>query len=234
MKLTRKKSDTKKVKAVKPKKSFNYAEFKRSVETLDTQNYGSWPVAIKVICLAVMIAVMSALAWAFLISNKIDEIKAAESEQETLLQTYKEKESKARHLEEYKAQVAQMEVEFTELLNQLPKDTRVSDLVDGINAIGKGSNIRFKDISVEPEVTQEFFIEQPIRIEALGDYNEFGSFISGLASLPRIITMHDFDVSNSKPSLDSMPDLNLVLHTKTYRSKDVTSDDQAQTTEGGN
>ena len=114
-----------------------------------------------------------------------------------------------------------MEAEFNTLLDQLPKDTRVSELVEGINMTGVGSNIRFQDISVEPEIENEFFIEQPIRIAALGEYHQFGSFISGLAALPRIITMHDFEVSNPQPTLDVLPELNLVLQTKTYRSKEA-------------
>ena len=109
---------------------------------------------------------IAALAYAYL-SVKIDEIQAAEAEEQTLLDTYREKESKARHLEEYRRQVAQMEVEFNALLDQLPKDTRVSELVEGINMTGVGSGIRFQDISIEPEVEQELFIEQPIRIAAL-------------------------------------------------------------------
>lgn len=117
-----------------------------------------------------------------------------------------------------------METEFNTLLDQLPKDTRVSELVEGINMTGVGSNIRFQDISVEAEIENEFFIEQPIRIAALGEYHQFGSFISGLAALPRIITMHDFEVSNPQPSLDVLPELNLVLQTKTYRSKEAATE----------
>lgn len=118
-----------------------------------------------------------------------------------------------------------MQSDFKELLNQLPKDTRISDLVDGINMVGVGSNIKFQDIKVEPEVSQEFFIEQPIRIAALGDYHQFGSFISGLAKLPRIITLHDFEVANLSPSLDKLPETNLVLNVKTYRSKELTEEE---------
>ena len=79
----------------------------------------------------------------------------------------------------------------------------------------------------------EFFIEQPIRIAALGEYHQFGNFISGLAALPRIITMHNFEVSNPQPSLDVLPELNLVLQTKTYRSKEATSDDTENDTDVG-
>ena len=222
MKMTRKKILLKKKKtADRDKKPFDLNEFRRSFESLDTENYGSWPTPVKITVLGFIVAFIAAISWALPISSKIDAITAAESEQATLLTSYREKESRARHLEAYKAQVTQMETEFNTLLDQLPKETRVSELVEGINMTGVGSNIRFQDISVEPEVENEFFIEQPIRIAALGEYHQFGSFISGLAALPRIITMHDFEVSNPQPTLDTLPELNLVLNTKTYRSKEV-------------
>lgn len=222
MKLSRKKSliKTKKT-AVSTKKPFDLNEFRRSFESLDAENYGSWPLPVKVTVIGFIIALIAALSWVLPISSKIDEITAAESQQQTLLDSYREKESRARHLKAYQAQVIQMEAEFNTLLDQLPKDTRVSELVEGINMTGVGSNIRFQDISVEPEIENEFFIEQPIRIAALGEYHQFGSFISGLAALPRIITMHDFEVSNPQPTLDVLPELNLVLQTKTYRSKEA-------------
>ncbi len=225
MKLVRKKILLKKKKVATDKKPFDFNEFRRSFESLDPENYGSWPLPVKITVLCFIVGFIAALAWALPISSKIDEISAAESEQQTLLDSYRQKESKARHLQAYKSQVAQMETEFNALLDQLPKDTRVSELVEGINMTGVGSNIRFQDISVEPEVENEFFIEQPIRIAALGDYHQFGSFISGLAALPRIITMHDFEVSNPQPTLDTLPELTLVLQTKTYRSKEIKEDE---------
>lgn len=239
MKLTKNKGriETRKTPKV-ANKSFDINEFRRSFESLDSQNYGSWPIAVKITVLLLIAGFIAALAWALPISSKIDAIHAAEAQEKTLLATYREKESKARHLAAYKAQVTQMELEFNELLDQLPKETRVSELVEGINMTGVGSNIRFQDISVEPEIEKELFIEQPIRIAALGEYHQFGAFISGLAALPRIITLHDFEVSNPQPSLDTLPELNLVLNTKTYRSKEAKPDDAvAKTeaeTEGGN
>ena len=239
MKLSRKKSLIKtKKSAVKPKKQFDLQEFRRSFESLDSENYGNWPLPVKITVIGLIITLIAALAWALPISSKIDEITAEEGQQQTLLDSYREKQSRARHLNAYKAQVIQMETEFNTLLDQLPKETRVSELVEGINMTGVGSNIRFQDISVEPEIEQEFFIEQPIRIAALGEYHQFGSFISGLAALPRIITLHDFEVSNPQPTLDTLPELTLVLNTKTYRSKEVdTEADEAEATTdtaGGN
>lgn len=229
MKFARKKILLKKKKtANRAKEPFDFDKFRGSFQSLDSENYGSWPLAVKITVLVFMIAFIAALSWAFPISSKIDAIKAAESEEQTLLDIYREKESRARHLTAYKAQVTQMEIEFNTLLEQLPKDTRVSEVLEGINMTGVGSNIRFQDISVEPEIENEFFIEQPIRIAALGEYHQFGSFISGLAALPRIITIHDFEVSNPQPTLDALPELNLILQTKTYRSKEITDNDPAE------
>lgn len=213
-------------KKAKPvKKSFDFKEFADSFKSLDQNNYGTWPVPVKITVLLFVVALVAALTWFIPISNKRAEIATAEAEEQTLLEQYKTKESKARHLKEYQAQVLKMQSDFKELLNQLPKETRISDLVDGINMVGVSSNVKFQDIKVEPEVSQEFFIEQPIRIAALGDYHEFGSFLSGLAKLPRIITLHDFEVNNSKPSLDTLPETNLVLNVKTYRSKELNEED---------
>jgi|GEM_PF-37110 probable type IV pilus biogenesis len=215
------KAKSKKNLSAKKKEAFNFKKFMAEVNSLNAQNYGSAPIAVKVFVLTMLFMLILVLAWFLLISKKLDEIKAAESQQTALLEQYKQQESKARHLEAYEQQVAQMRTDFTELLNQLPKDTRVPELVDGINMVGSGSGVKFQDISVEPEVEQEFFIEQPIQIIALGNYHQFGSFVSGIAALPRIITMHDFEVKNPQPSLDRMPELQLVLQTKTYRAKQV-------------
>lgn len=230
VKLTFKKKPTSGNAKQGKRQSMDLKTFWRSLQNLDMQNYGSWPLAVKAFVVLLILLFVAALAYALPISKKLDEIKAAEVEQQVLLDAYRVKESKARHLESYIAQVAQMEVEFNQLLDQLPKDTRVSELVEGINMTGIGSGIRFQDISIESEVEQELFIEQPIRIAAVGDYHQFGSFISGLAALPRIITLHDFEATNSKPSLETLPELTLVLNTKTYRSKDVT-DQSTQTSD---
>lgn len=240
MKAIRKKSATKsKAVVAKKKQSFDFKAFSNSLNSLNKDNYGSAPAPVKAFIIAMMVLAILALAWFLLAKPKLEEIKAAEAQQESLLEQYKEKEAKARHLQEYKDQVEQMRLDFSELLNQLPKDTRVSELIEGINMIGSGSGIRFKDISVTEEVEQEFFIEQPINIKAVGEYHQFGNFVTGIAALPRIITMHNFEVKNTQPSLDKMPELELVLSTKTYRSKEVAEETTeastpAPATEGGN
>ncbi len=210
----------------KKKQSMSFAEFKQSFSSLDSNNYGSWPWVVKATLILAMLFVIALLTYFIPVKKKMSQIEAAEREEESLLKTYREKESKARHLDEYKNQIAQMEVEFNSLLEQLPKETRVSELVKGINMTGVGSGIRFQKITVKPELQQEYFIEQPIEIEANGGYHQFGEFISGLASLSRIISVHDFTVTSAikeKVTEENIEkaegDLDLVLQAKTYRSK---------------
>ncbi|MDO5651653.1 MAG: type 4a pilus biogenesis protein PilO [Moraxella sp.] len=188
---------------------------------MNAQNYGSAPVAVKIFLIIMLIVAILAAAWFALINGKRDEIAQAEAQQKVLLEEYREKEAKARYLDEYKAQVAQMEVDFAELLGQLPKGKEIAELNESIAMIGSGSGIRFQEIVADPEVEREFFVEQPIRITALGEYHRFGDFMSGIATLPRIITMHNFEVKNQQPSLDVMPQVQMVLETKTYRSKEA-------------
>lgn len=230
LQLKKKAPKAKKDSVVKKKKkqSFDFKAFQNSLNSLNKDNYGSAPLPVRIFLIIAIMAFILAMSWFLLISKKLDEIKSAEAQQVTLLEQFKERESKARHLDAYKAQVEQMEVEFVELLNQLPKDTRVSELIRGINMVGSGSSIRFQDISVEAEVEQEFFIEQPIKITAVGEYHQFGDFITGISTLPRIITMHNFELRNQKPSLDVMPELQLVLNTKTYRSKELKEEEAAK------
>ena len=233
MKLTaRKPSASAKRKGAKAKsaarrQSFDFKSFWNSVNSLNAQNYGLAPMPVKIFLMAMLVVALSAIAWLALLKPKLNYIEQAEGQQKVLLDQYREKESKARFLDEYKAQVEQMQVDFSELLSQLPKGKMTADLIEGITVMGSGSGIRFQEIVADPEVEQEFFIEQPIRITAIGDYHQIGNFMTGIASLPRIITMHNFDMKNEDPSLDVMPETKIVLETKTYRSKEIVEEDAA-------
>lgn len=238
MKLARNNKNIRNKKSLKKasiaKKSFDFKSFWANVNSLNKDNYGSAPLLVRLFVIALVLLFVIALAWVLLIGPKLSDIKSAEANQEALLSTYEEKESKARYLDEYKAQVNQMEAEFSKLLNQLPKDTRISELIGSINFVANGSGINFKDISVNSEVEQEFFVEQPIAIAALGEYHRFGDFMSGIAKLPRIITLHDFEVINTQSDSSVMPQLQLTLHTKTYRSKEVDASTAGSESEGDN
>jgi type IV pilus assembly protein PilO len=131
-----------------------------------------------------------------------------------LLQQYQSKAFLAANLEAYRLQMIELDETFGALLEQLPKDTEVPGLLEDITEVAYGSGLSMKSISLEPEKVSEFYVELPIRIDVTGDYHDFGSFVSGVASLPRIVTLHDYSIKESDGSL-----LNMVIEAKTYRYK---------------
>ena len=107
-----------------------------------------------------------------------------------------------------------MEASFAELLRQLPSETEVPGLVDDITDTGLGSGLEFSNIALSEEVTQEIYIELPINIDVEGSYHDFGTFVSGVASLGRIVTLHDFSIVREEGAL-----LSMRIMAKTYRYK---------------
>ncbi len=110
--------------------------------------------------------------------------------------------------------MVELDETFGALLQQLPKDTEVPGLLEDITEVAYGSGLSMKSISLQPEKTTEYYVELPIRIDVIGDYHDFGSFVSGVASLPRIVTLHDYTIKETEGAL-----LNMVIEAKTYRYK---------------
>ncbi|NWK72799.1 type 4a pilus biogenesis protein PilO [Acinetobacter sp. SwsAc6] len=201
------------------KKKMTLDKFLQQFNTLDPNNYGSWPLSVKITCWIFIVLLVLALAYFVMIKGKIESIANANAQEQNLLNEFREKESKLRNLQQYQTQLQDMEARFNQQLDQLPKETEIPGLVEDINVTGVNSGLKFKNIRLEPEVKQEFFIEQPISMEATGDYHAFGSFVSGIAGLSRIVTLHDFTISSSEnPQKKSeIPSINYTLQAKTYR-----------------
>ena len=184
------------------------------LQDLDTM--GVWPAPVKVVIVTVLISSCLTAGYFLHIQNLQSELAAAAAEEITISAEFEEKAILASNLEEYRAQTFEMEESFTELLQQLPSATEVPGLVDDVTDTGKGSGLEILNIVLEPEVFQEFYIELPIDIDVIGDYHDFGTFVSGLASLDRIVTLHDFTI---KARTDSYLDMSIVA--KTYRYRDL-------------
>ena len=122
-------------------------------------------------------------------------------------------------LEAYKVQMAEMEESFGALLRQLPSDTEVPGLLEDITRTGLGSGLEFSEIKLQPEVVQQFYIELPIKISVVGSYHDLATFVSGVASLPRIVTLHDFEVAPVAAEAGSSR-LAMSILAKTYRYND--------------
>jgi len=214
--------------AVAPKKKpYTFQDFVNSFNSLDPQNMGNWPIPVKFTILVFVLVFTLFVAYFLLIRPVMDEINGARAQEETLLTEFKEKDSKLRNLELYKKQIEQMEDTFGQLLRQLPKEHEIPSLIEDINYTGVSSGVEFQDIKVEKEVSQEFFIELPITIIGKGDYHAFGAFVSGLAALPRIVTVHDFEIKpvDSKDNKSEIPVLTLELQARTYRYANQAEED---------
>lgn len=196
------------------KLNLNLSEIDVNELTLD--NMGSWPQAVKLI-FAVMVAIaVAALSYYMLVSNKIDALNAAQREEVQLKQSYRTKSASAANLEPYKQQMAEMEQTFADLLKQLPATHETPGLLDDITYVGTTSGLNFVRIHWMPEIEKEFYTELPIGIHVIGDYHQFGNFVSEVAKLPRIVSLHDFTVQ-----AEDNGRLRFNVVAKTYRYKEA-------------
>jgi len=185
---------------------------------LDLNNLGSWPAAIKVIACFLLLIVVLALGYNFHLKDLETDLDQRHAEEETLKQQFATKAFQAANLEAYKDQMKEMEESFGALLRQLPSDTEVPGLLEDITRTGLGSGLEFEQIKLLPEVTQQFYIELPIQISVLGRYEDLATFASGVASLPRIVTLHDFEIKSAATDESSI--LRMSVLAKTYRYND--------------
>ena len=209
------------------KKKMTVEQFFQQFNTLDMNNYGSWPLSVKITCWIFIFLAVLALGYFVVIKSQLEAIANAQAKEQSLLNEFKEKDSKLRNLQQYQTQLQEMEANFNQQLEQLPKETEIPSLVEDINLTGVNSGLKFKNIRLENEVKQEFFIEQPISIEATGDYHAFGAFTTGIAALPRIVTLHDFtfEAKQDTEKKSDIPVIHYTVKAKTYRY--VGADEQA-------
>ncbi|KAB0483495.1 type IV pilus assembly protein PilO [Pseudomonas reinekei] len=191
---------------------------KIDINELDTNNIGSWPPAIKVLVAVLLMVLVLSLGYSFSTSELQTQLDLKREEESTLKEQFATKAHMAANLELYTQQMKEMENSFGVLLRQLPSDTEVPGLLEDITRTGLGSGLEFEEIKLLPEVTQPFYIELPIQITVTGAYHDLATFVSGVAGLPRIVTLHDFDLSPVNP--DGGPKLRMSILAKTYRYND--------------
>ena len=190
-----------------------------AINDLDFNNSGNWPLLVKVFVWVLVLAVVIFLGYYLRLNDMNSTLDQAKAKQETLKQDYERKAFKAANLETYRQQMADMDKSFGALVKQLPKDTEVPGLLEDITHTGLGSGLEITSIKLQPERMAEFYVELPIEIEVKGGFHDFGSFVSGVASLPRIVTLHDFAIAPGDSGL-----LNMTITAKTYRYNDKESE----------
>jgi len=186
---------------------------------LDLENIGNWPAALKVIVLALLFGLLLVAGFYLHIEDLNKRLLGVEREEQTLRQDFEKKAFEAANLEAYKAQLVEMEERFGALVAQLPSENEVPGLLEDITDKGELNGLSIQRIDLLDEQAQTFYIELPIAIEAVGSYHDLGAFISGMAGLPRIVTLHDFEIvidSNAAPMLE----MSILAKTYRYREDD--------------
>lgn len=185
------------------------------ISEVDIQRIGVWPLPARIlVCVAAAILIIVG-AYFLIVKDKNLELANAQSKEQTLKTSFEAKADEAANLEGYREQMVQMEESFDAILKQLPSDTEVPGLLEDIDEKGVSSRLSIERIELQPEQSSEFYIELPIRIEVTGGYHEFGSFVSGIAGMPRIVTLHDYTIKR----LDNQAGLRMDILAKTYRYK---------------
>ncbi len=183
------------------------------VSDLDINNIGSWPGAVKVILVILLFVVVLGLGYYLHITDKQDKLDREVAEEQELRKEYEDKAAQAANLEAYRQQKQEMEAAFGALLRQLPSDTEVPGLLEDITRTAVDNELNIESINLQAERKTEFYVELPIEIVVEGGYHKIGSFVSGVANLSRIVTLHDFKI---EPQRDSTL-LRMEILAKTYR-----------------
>lgn len=188
-----------------------------SLRNLDTSNPGGWPGSVKLFFCGVLMVVIVALGWYLFIADKRTDLENLKRTEADLRVEFETKQAKAVNLEPLKRQLAEMETMLQQMLRQLPSKTEMPDLIVDISQTALASGIANELFQPQPEIQKEFYAEKPIKLRMVGSYHQFGAFVSGVASLPRVVimTMHDISL---KPRAGG----SLVLEgtVKTYRYLD--------------
>lgn len=187
------------------------------INDLDFENVGSWPTAIKVIIWVLILVLVLVGGYYYHIKELQEDLAREEAKELKLRKSFEEKAFQVANLDAYRRQMAEMEESFGALISQLPSDTEVPGLLEDITNKGLQNGLTISAIDLQREKAREFYVELPIAIKASGSYHDLGAFISGMASLPRIVTLHDFTISTNKGQPNN---LNLSIIAKTYRYKD--------------
>jgi type IV pilus assembly protein PilO len=205
--------------------------FVEQLQQLDFKDIGRWPFLFRALgVLIVFVFVTLMLVWYFVWGDNGNRplLLKARAEQVSLWNTFDEKQRKAANLEAYRQQLAEIERTFGAMLRQLPGKTEVPSLLVDISQTGLASGLQERLFQPGTETKKDFYAELPIKIQLTGGYHEFGQFVSGIAALPRIVTLHDIEIvrggtragSNRRGAPAPTDDLTLNLTAKTYRYLD--------------
>ena len=190
---------------------------------LDVNDVGRWPLVFRAaVIMIAFVAVLAAGIWFTIIKDKRPQLLRAQEDEQTLRVTFENKQRKAANYDAYKAQLAQIEQSFGTMLRQLPGETEIPSLIVDVSQTGLASGLQEKLFQPQPEIPKDFYAEKPIKIRLSGGYHEIANFVSGVAALPRIVTLHNINITPENQ--DNFDDLSIEVTAKTYRYLDEEAD----------
>ena len=189
------------------------------LQSLDVNDVGRWPLPFRLAVIALVFAVVMGLGiyW-FIVQDKAPQLGRVQEEEQQLRVTFENKQRKAANYDAYKAQLFQIEQSFGTMLRQLPGETEIPSLIVDISQTGLAAGLQEKLFVPQGEVPRDFYAEKPIKIRLTGGYHEIGNFVSGIAALPRIVTLHNINIT--KEDKNKFDSLSLEVTAKTYRYLD--------------
>jgi type IV pilus assembly protein PilO len=190
----------------------------KNLDVQDLRRIGTAPKPVQLFVIALLAAaIVGGIGW-FVIKPQLKTLEQAERTEQELKDEFKEKQSRAANLEAYKEQLAKMEESFGAMLRQLPGKTDMESLLVDLSQTSVAAGLEVKYFEPGNERKREFYAEYPIKLRVAGTYHEFGKFVSGLAALPRIVTLHDIAIEpNGEQKKGSTTALSMTLQAKTYR-----------------
>lgn len=181
---------------------------------LDFERIGSWPLSGRVLIWLITIGLLIFAGYYFQVKSLNESLNQYKNKEFELKKTFERKAFEAANLEGYRQQMKEIELAFGAMLSQLPKDSEVPGLLEDITERGAGAGLNIKSIQLQQEISREFYVELPISVRVIGTYHQLGTFVSGVAGLPRIVTLHDYTIKKLKGGL-----LEMSIEAKTYRYK---------------
>jgi len=186
------------------------------LQSLDVNDIGRWPTAFRIaVIVIVFLGVLGLGIWFTIIKDKRPQLQRAQEDEVSLRTTFENKQRKAANYDAYKAQLAQIEQSFGTMLRQLPGETEIPSLIVDISQTGLAAGLQEKLFVPQSEIPRDFYAEKPINIRLNGSYHEIGKFVSGIAALPRIVTLHNITIT--RETKDDFDALTMEVTAKTYR-----------------
>ncbi|HUS23682.1 MAG TPA: type 4a pilus biogenesis protein PilO [Candidatus Binatia bacterium] len=196
-----------------------FQQIAKELQTLDTKDPGAWPLYVRIAAAVVLLVAVAVFGYFYFITEQLDELAKVQQQEKVLKDDFEAKQRKVAALDALKEQLAEMERTFGAMLRQLPSRAEIANLLIDISQTRLASSLEEELFQPQSELPREFYAEVPNRIVVVGHYHEMGAFVSGVAALPRIVTVDDIDIRGAAGPQKDL--LRMQATAKTYRYLDA-------------